>query len=187
MTMTNLKLMFAAALLATPFVALAGAAPAAGFNYDYLDVGIDRNEIDTFSSNDPAVLFSKSFGSAAHMRFGYRSIDQLDVITIGLGLRRSIASTTDLVYTVDAQRLSVNSFELPNYEVGVGVRHAFTREMEGDATLVYGIGADGADTQDEFGIALAGRYHLTPQVALGLGVRTFDDLDTLSFTARVGF
>lgn len=177
------KLLMIAALVAAP-------AALAELNYDYFDVTYGQTDFLGLDSKDTTLFVSNELADQVNFRFGYTNYDLFDTsgLMLGLGYNKPISDATDFVMTVDAVRLSNDFGEFPYFAFGLGVRSAVSDAVELEGGLVYGVASFGTNAgSDEFGVSVGGRFNLTEAFAFGLGYRSFDDLDTLSFTARFSF
>lgn len=180
-------------------LALAGAAHAQSFDYNYIEGFYGKVEYDVpggdFDGDGFGLAGSFAVADNFHVFGSYSSVDfDLGVdatdFSVGLGYNTPISDTVDVV-----ARLAYVSaeFDIPNfgsvdddgYAVGVGLRGMAMPQLElhGDVSYVDLGGSGSGDTS--FGAGFL--YHFTESLAAGLSGDWGDDVSSYVLSGRVSF
>ncbi len=199
--MQMLKALCTAALAVAPLSAFAG-----GLSYNYVQAGYVSADIDdpNVDADGFDLRVSGLVSDVVYVHAGYGSLEtdrfsilgttgslETDTITLGLGFRAPLAPTTDFIAEVayvNADASGKGGFsgadeDDSGYSLSGGVRHLFTPQFEGGASVNY---VDVFD-EDETALALSALFHLTPQFSLGAGYSVGSDADSWTLGARFNF
>lgn len=192
-----------AALVAIPGAAIA--APALSYNYvqaNYIDIEFDDidPDADGWSVSGSGLLNEQiyAFGSYTSVEtdtfsiFGTRGSLEVDEFAVGLGFRHELQrNTTDL--NLEAAFLSQDvegnrgfsglDDDDNGYELGVGIRHLFTPQFEGNIGVRY---EDIFDDDDTF-LNIGGLLNVTQALAVQAGYSKGSDAESWEVGLRLNF
>ena len=170
-------------------------ANAATFNYNYVEGAYE--DIDRDGSDGDDFRVSGSYDISPHFNIlaeyatgdfdnplGGSSLDT-DEFAIGVGYHTEIAPTTDFTANVRVVDQDIETVvNDTGYGVGVGLRHMFTNNIEGDVNVDF---VD-VDNFDDTIFKVGARYHFNPVVSAGLAYSTsVEDIDVISGNLRWSF
>jgi len=123
--------------------------------------------------------------------FGSKVDVDFNTLSIGLGYRHAISSTTDFFGIVSYQDMEFEASFQGNseddsengYGLQAGLRSLVTAQLELSGSLSY---VDIAD-ESETGFNVSAMYHFTDQFSAGVGYGKSDDVDSLSLSATIFF
>lgn len=170
----------------------------AGLSYTYAGVGYQTGELADIDFSGFGIYGSKALNDSLFLVGQYNSIesdDQIDIgfgpddaklntFSFGLGFHTPINSTVDFVSTLsyaDAEIEYLGLTESGNgYILTAGARALPTDVLELGAFINYADIEGGGET----GYSLGARYFTTPDISLGLGYGSADDVDAITFDVR---
>lgn len=188
------RLLLASALLTLLILPASGKAEQ--LNYSYLEGGYSQldpdggaPDADGIAANGSVLLGEQWFlyGGYASHEFDGTSVD-VDVQRIGLGWRHGLGNATDLVLGANYLRFDVDGtgigLDSDGYEAEVGVRHAFGKRFEVQASLGY---VDGGDFDGSVYGKLGGQYRFNQDWGLVGSALIRDDANEYFFGPRLSF
>jgi hypothetical protein len=164
----------------------------------YQSVDLDGDKLTGFGISGTKlvgdnVFIAGSYGSVSDDVdvFGSKVDMDLNTLSIGLGYRHAISSTTDFFGIVSYQDMEVEASFQGNsedasengYGLQAGLRSLVTAQLELSGSLSY---VDIAD-ESETGFNVSAMYHFTDQFSAGVGYGKSDDVDSLSLSAIIFF
>ncbi len=170
-------------------------ANAANFNYNYVEGAYE--DIDRDGADGDAFRISGSYDVAPNFNIiaeyatgdfdnplGGGDIDT-DEFAIGVGFHTEVAPSTDFTANIKVVDQEVDGItDDTGYGVGIGLRHMFTHNIEGDVNVDFVDVDDNEDTAFRVGA----RYHFNSAISAGLAYRTSsEDLDVVSGNLRWSF
>lgn len=171
---------------------------AAKFSYNFVEVSVAKVDIDG-ANNTYGIGGSYDINSNVNLLGAFTTTDagtidgvDLDINSyqLGIGYHTPIAESTDAVANISYVNLELEgslgnataSVDESGYGAGVGVRHMFSDQLEGDASVDYIDINDFSDTS----VSVGGRFHFNETISAGLGYTSGDE-DTVSGTLRMSF
>jgi len=164
----------------------------AEFNYNYAEVQVaksDANGVNTaygIAGSYDVQPNINIFGSFATVDVDATS-DDLNTIQLGVGYHTPIAPTTDATANIQYINTEVPSLNSTRDEsgvgLGVGIRHFFAEQIEGNASIDYSDVNDITNTS----LSLGGRYYFSDTLSAGVGYTVDDDVDVVSGSLRMKF
>lgn len=164
----------------------------------YQSVDLDGDKLTGFGIAGTKLVSDNVFiaGSYASVSddidvFGSKVDVDFNTLSIGLGYRHAISSTTDFFGIVSYQDMEVEASFQGNseddsengYGLQAGLRSLVTAQLELSGSLSY---VDIAD-ESETGFNVSAMYHFTDQFSAGVGYGKSDDVDSLSLSATIFF
>ena len=178
---------------------LAAASPAmADISYNYVDVGVQRIELDAgvFEVDGDGFGVAGSFEIAEDwfLQAAYGTLDfdfgvDLDQTVLGIGYKRPLSSTRDVFATVsyvraEASASGFSSVDDDGFGISVGIRAMLTDEFEFNGALGY---VDLDDGGDNTSVSAGLLYSFTDTFALGVGVDFDEDVTSYGILGRIYF
>lgn len=164
----------------------------------YQSVDIDGDKLTGFGISGTKLVSDNLFivGSYASVSddidvFGSKVDVDFNTLSVGLGYRHAISTTTDFFGIVSYQNMEVEASFQGNFEdvsengygLEAGLRSLVTAQLELSGSISY---VDIAD-ESETGFNVSAMYHFTDQFSAGVGYSKSDDLDSLSLSAIIFF
>ena len=164
----------------------------------YQSVDLDGDKLTGFGISGTKLVSDNVFiaGSYASVSddidvFGSKVDVDFNTLSIGLGYRHAISSTTDFFGVVSYQDMEVEASFQGNseddsengYGLQAGLRSLVTAQLELNGSLSYVEIADESET----GFNVSAMYHFTDQFSAGVGYGKSDDVDSLSLSAIIFF
>ncbi|WP_297820828.1 porin family protein [uncultured Paraglaciecola sp.] len=164
----------------------------------YQSVDLDGDKLTGFGVSGTKLVSDNVFiaGSYASVSddidvFGSKVDVDFNTLSIGLGYRHAISTTTDFFGIVSYQDMEVEASFQGNseddsengYGLQAGLRSLVTAQLELSGSLSY---VDIAD-ESETGFNVSAMYHFTDQFSAGVGYGKSDDVDSLSLSAIIFF
>ncbi len=164
----------------------------------YQSVDLDGDKLTGFGISGTKLVSDNVFiaGSYASVSddidvFGSKVDVDFNTLSIGLGYRHAISTTTDFFGIVSYQDMEVEASFQGNseddsengYGLQAGLRSLVTAQLELSGSLSY---VDIAD-ESETGFNVSAMYHFTDQFSAGVGYSKSDDVDSLSLSATIFF
>ena len=174
----------------------------ASVSYLSADIG-DEDDIDGFGLSGTKLLNSNFFlaGSYSSLTletfnaFGYEANADLNLLSLGVGARKAVASNTDIYGIVSYERMDLSLStgfggfysrsidDESGYGLRVGVRSMVAPKFEINGVISYIDVLDDAET----GFGFGAEYYFTNQFSVGAGYNKSDDIDTLNLTGTFNF
>ncbi|TYL48559.1 porin family protein [Marinomonas sp. IMCC 4694] len=164
----------------------------------YQSVDLDGDKLTGFGISGTKLVSDNVFiaGSYASVSddidvFGSKVDVDFNTLSIGLGYRHAISSTTDFFGIVSYQDMEIEASFQGNsegesengYGLQAGIRSLVTENIELSGSLSY---VDIAD-ESETGFNVSAMYHFTEQFSAGVGYGKSDDVDSISLSATIFF
>ena len=164
----------------------------------YQSVDLDGDKLTGFGVSGTKLVSDNVFiaGSYASVSddidvFGSKVDVDFNTLSIGLGYRHAISTTTDFFGIVSYQDMEVEASFQGNseddsengYGLQAGLRSLVTAQLELSGSLSY---VDIAD-ESETGFNVSAMYHFTDQFSAGVGYCKSDAVDSLSLSAIIFF
>jgi hypothetical protein len=183
---TSLRLAAGAALLAS--LGAASTANAASPNYTYAEAGYQSFDFDGGADGDGFEIGgSFALTDMFHLFGNYADgeIDDSDLdasqLTLGGGINYAIQNNVDLVGRLSFEDVEVGDADESGFGIFGGVRAMLTNELEVNGGIQY---VDLGDELDDTTFGLGALYSITPQIAVGVGFETGDDVDRWNIGVR---
>ncbi len=179
---------------------LAAASPAmADISYNYIDLGVQRIELDDvagFDVDGDGFGLGGSFEIAEDwfVQAAYAQADldfgvDIDQMSLGIGYKSAMSNTSDVFATVNyvSAEVSASGFgsaDDDGFGISVGIRAMLTDTFELNGAIGY---VDLDDSGDSTSVGVGGLYSFTDAFALGFGAEFDDDITTYGIVGRFYF
>lgn len=172
---------------------------AADFSYNYIEASVSKIDADGID-NDNTYGISGSYNIAPNVNLlGSADTTSIDTMfnmgidvnryALGIGYHTSVGEKTDVTTNihyvnyegvVSSGNTSI-AVDANGYSLGAGVRHMFSEQLEGNASIDH-TKIESADTS----ISLGGRFYFNANTSAGMNYTSGDE-DEMSGTLRMSF
>lgn len=147
----------------------------------YTNAEIGRADFDGLDIGGTYLLENNIFVTGEYSMLDESGGD-LDLLSMGLGYRFVINSSTDAYVGANFERADFEGYDENGYSVNAGVRSMLTDQVEVLGEIGYYDLDDGDMT-----VKAGANYYFTPRWAVGLSYEKVDDLDITQLNARYTF
>ena len=170
------------------FTSLSISAQAAGFNYNYGQVGFETGDVEGLALTGSFDINKDIFVLGRYIDGDYEEgpfdLDYSE-FSIGAGYHMPLNQKTDAVFTLSFHSIEVEDFDDTGILVSAGVRHMISPQVE-LAGNIFHTTVD-VDNGGDTGFYGEARYNINSKMSAGLNFTSSETVDGLGINFRMGF